>query len=260
MQTLTVPAPELVFDPPSGPAELEKPVTVRLPAVRYPDASEMSKDDVRTLGAFVYRGAAGSEEIWDEKNQAWAAVPSDDAGLAALTPVPLTPAEGAPAPWTGTLVAVGQKDKAGNPRYSKAEGGAPVYRLRAFAHAMRDGVEHRGVGAPSADLQFISGAENQRFALSFDTDTARDAGRARFTLKDAALQPAGYVEIRAAGGREVEIANCAPSGAVLARITISSDGDIRLTPASGRQIILDGQLEAQRITYLPGSGAGRQTL
>ncbi len=260
MQTLTVPAPELVFDPPAGPAELEKPVTVRLSAVRYPDAAAMPNDEARKLGAFVYRGPLGSEEIWDEKNQAWTIAPADAVGLAALDPVPFTPAEGEPAPWKGTLVAAGQKDRAGNPRFAKVEGGAPVYRLRAFAYAVRNGVEHRGVGAPSPDLQFISGAENQRFGLSFDTDSARDAGRARLTLKNSALQPAGYVKIRAVGGHEVEIANCTSSGAPLARVTLSADGDIRLTPAPGRQIMLEGQLEAQRITYLSHTGGGRQTL
>ncbi|HEX6322442.1 MAG TPA: hypothetical protein VFZ36_01850 [Vicinamibacterales bacterium] len=260
METLTVPAPELVFDPPAGPPELEKPVTVQLPAVRYPDATEMSKDDIRVLGAFVYRGAGGSEEIWDEKNGIWATPPADEAGLEQMTPVPFTPAEGGPAPWKGIFVAAGQKDKDGNPRFAKAEAGAPVYRLRAFARAERNNVTHRGVSGPSPDLQFVSAAENQRFGLSFDTETARDAGRARFTLKSGALQPAAYIELRAAGGREVDIVNCTASGGTLARITLTADGDIRLSPAAGRQIVLEGDLEAQRISYLPQGGGGRQTL
>lgn len=260
METLTVQAPELVFDPPAGPAELEKPVTVRLPPLRYPDAAAVPKDDARTVGAFIYRGAPGSEEIWDEKNQVWTAPPADDAELATMTPVPFTPVEGEPAPWQGILVAAGQKDKDGNPRFEKAQSGSPVYRLRAFAHADRNGVKHQGVGAPSPDLQFTSATENQRFNITYDTATARDAGLARIVLKNSALQPAGYIEIRATGGQEVEIANCTSSGTPLARVTLTADGDIRLAPGSGRQIVLEGPLEAQRISYLRHSDNSRQTL
>jgi hypothetical protein len=260
MQPLTVPAPELVFDPPAGPPELEKPVTVRLAAVRFPDGRDFSNDHVRTLGVFIYRGAVGSEEIWDEKNQVWAPSPADAVGLAALKPLPLTAAEGEPSPWKGTLVAAGQKDGAGNPRFAKAVSGTPVYRLRAFAHGVRDGVEHRGVGSPSPDLQFISATENQRFTIAFDTETAKDAQRARAVLKNSSLQPAGFLEIRAAGSQEIEIANCNASGTVLARVLISANGDIRLAPAAGRQIVLEGDLEARHVSYLPQGGGARQTL
>jgi hypothetical protein len=260
MQTLTLAAPELVLDPPAGPPALEKPVTVLLAAVRYPDSQEVSQDHVRTLGTLVYRGSPGSEEVWDEKNRTWTAAPADAAGLAALKPVPLSAAEGEPQPWKGILVAVGQKDKAGNPQFSKAQGGVPAYRLRAFAHVVRNGVEHRGVSGPSPELRFVSASENQRFAVSFDTETASDAGRARLMLKNSAVQPAGYLEIRAAGGQEIEIANCTSAGSVLARVTLSANGDIQLVPAPGRQIVLQGRLEAQQITYQPQGGGPRQTL
>jgi len=260
MQTLTLLKPDLVFDPPAGPPPLEKPVIVRLPAPQYPDNQPVPNGDVRTLGAFIYRGAVGSEEVWDEKNQTWATAPADAAALAALTPLPFAPAEGEPAPWKATLVAAGQKDKSGNPRFAKAVGGVPVYRLRAFAHAVRNGVEHRAVGAASSDVQFAGVAENHRFGVDLDPESPTDAGRARMRLKNSSLQQAGYIEIRAAGGQEVEIASCGASGAVLARVTLSADGDIHLAPAPGRQIVLDGPLEAQRISYLPQAGGARQTL
>lgn len=259
MPPLTVPAPELVLDPPSGPAQLEKPVTIRLATVRYPDSQSVGRDDVRKLGALVYRGAIGSEEVWDEGQQRWTGVPADEAALAALEPLPLAPPEG-DGPWSGTLIAVGQKDGAGAPRYAKAQGGVPVYRLRVLAEAVRGGVAHRGLGTPSPDLLFVSGTEQQRFAVEFDTEDAATAGRARLLLKNGALQPAGYLEIRAAGGQEVEVVNCTPSGAALARITLSADGDIHLIPAAGREIVLHGPLEAQRIAYQPQAGGARQTL
>jgi hypothetical protein len=228
--------------------------------VRYPDAHELTADDARVIGAFVYRGAIGGEEVWDHKNQQWVVPPIGLDALATLKPLPFGPAPGEPAPWKATLVAAGQKDKGGNPRYAKSITGTPVYRLRAFARAKRDGVEFQGLGAPTPDIQFVSATENQRFVVGFDTDDVSTARRARVMLKNSALQPAGFLEIRATGGQEVEVANCEPSGNVRARITLTSTGDIRLTPAPGRRILLDGDLDAQHITYQPQGGGTRQTL
>lgn len=260
MATLTVPAPELVFDPPGGPPQIEKPVTVRLGALKYPDAQDVAADDVRTLGAFVYRGAAGSEEVWDEKQQIWMSAPADPAALASLTPLPFSPEQGGATPWTGTLVAAGQKDKAGAPRFAKTQAGTPVYRLRAYAHAVRNGVEHRALGPASPDLQFVSAEDSRRFAIVLDPRSADEARTARVVLKNSSMRPAGYVEIRATGGHEVEVANCDAAGSVLARVTLTVSGDIRLEPAAGRTIVLGGPLEAQRISYLPNGGGMRQTL
>lgn len=257
---LTVPVPQLVLDPPGGPPQLEKPITVHLGAIAYPDATAVLPDHVRVVGALVSRGPAGSEEVWDEANQRWRLLPADAPALAALMPLPFSPPEAPGGPWQGTLVAVGQKDGAGADRFAKATGGMPVYRLRGVAAAVRDGVAYRGIGDPSPDLAFVSGAERQRFAVEFDTGQSSDAGRARLFLKNAALAPAGYLEIRATGGQEVEIANCTPFGSVLARVTLTADGDIALVPAAGRSIVLGARLEAEQIEYQPGGGGPRQTL
>jgi hypothetical protein len=260
MTTLTVPPPELVLDPPGGPPALEMPISLRLAGVQYPDGSDIAVDDVRSLGVLAYRGTPGSEEVWDENGQAWATAPADPAVIATLKPLPLSPPATPGTPWTGTLIAVGQVDGARKPRFAKADLGVPAYRLRAVADAVRGGVRYQGVSAPSPDLLFISATEQQRFAVEFDTGQASTAGRARLFLKNAALEPAGFLEIRASGGQEVEIANCAGSGTVLARITLSADGDIHLVPAAGRQIVLEAPLEAQEITYQPHNGGARQTL
>ena len=103
-------------------------------------------------------------------------------------------------------------------------------------------------------------AEHHRFGVDLDPESPTDVSRVRLRLKNSSLQQAGYLEIRAAGGQEVEIANCSTSGAVLARVTLSANGDIRLAPAPDRQIVLDGPLEAQRVSYLPQAGGVRQTL
>jgi hypothetical protein len=164
------------------------------------------------------------------------------------------------APWTGMLVAFGQKDANGGARFNAAANGAPVYRLRGVLQVARDGAVLSGVGGPSADILFASSAERQRFRITFDTQDAASARRARLYLQDAGLRQAGYVEIRASGGREVEIASCDASGGVRARVTLTDDGDIHLAPAAGRSIVLDGPLEAQRVRFQPAGGGSRQTL
>jgi hypothetical protein len=125
---------------------------------------------------------------------------------------------------------------------------------------MRNGVEHHALGPASTDLQFVSAEDSKRFGIVLDTGKASDARTARMLLKNGSLNPAGYVEIRATGGQEVEIANCDAGGAVLARITLAASGDIRLDPAAGRSIVLGGPLEAQRVSYQPQGGGARQTL
>lgn len=260
MPTLTIPVPQLVFDPPGGPPQIEKPVTVRLDPVLYPDAQQVTANDMRVLGAFIYRGPLGGEDVWDDKGKSWTTAPATAAGLASMTPLPFTPATGESSPWKTTLVAAGQKDGSGKDRFAKAQGGNPKYRIRAYAHAVRNGVEYRALGSPSADLLFVSAADNARFTVMLDTGDASTATSARMLLKNGSLATAGYLEIRATSGQEVEVANCTASGAVLARITLSSDGHIHLAPAAGSSIVLDGPLEAEQVTYQPSAGGGRQTL
>jgi hypothetical protein len=258
--TLTVPTPELVFDPPSGPPALEKPVTIRLGWPRERDGTPVAVADVSQYGTLVYRGTLGAEEVWDEAAGRWIAAPLDPEAVFRLRPVPVTAPTTSTDPWTGMLVAFGQKDATGASRFSKSTGSGPAYRLRGTVLAAGGGTARTGIGGPSPDFEFISATERQRFRVIFDTDDAANAGRARLLLQDAALRQVGYVEIRALGGREVEIASCDPWGTVVARVTLTDSGDIHLAPAAGRSIVLDGPLEAQRVRYQPAAGGARQTL
>lgn len=260
MQPLQVSAPELVLASPDAAPALEQPVGLRLASPRYLDGGEVAPQELRVVGAFVYRGPPGAEELWDEAARAWSTPPTDEARLAELVPLALSPAASGAAPWTGTLVAIGATDHAGAPRFAKAVGGAPAYRVRAFARALRAGVEHGALGPPSPDLRFVTATEGQRFRVLFDTGRASDAGSARIVLVDGAGRAAGQLEIRAAGAREVEIASCGPGGDPLALLTWTSEGDLRLAPAPGRRIVLAGPLEAQELSYLPAGGGARRWL
>src|SRR5690606_24618353 len=110
-------------------------------------------------------------------------------------------------PWQGLLVAAGQKDKTGAARFAKAIGGSPAYRVRVLARFQIDGALAEGLSAPSADLSFVSATDNDRFAITLDTGQAADCTVVRIQIKNGALQPAAFLELRAHDA-EVEIANC----------------------------------------------------
>jgi len=261
MPLLTMPIPQLQYDPPGPAAQLEKQVNITLATVTYADGQATSPDQLQKIGAFVYRVAVqgGGEEIWNDTEQVWQPAVTDAAALAALTPVALAFKQGEAAPWQGMLVTAGQKDKQGASRYDRAVNGRPVYHLRAFAQFKRDGITAAGVSAPRTELNFVSAVENQRFAITFDTTSAADCTRARLQIKNPALQPAGYVELRASGP-EIEIANCDAAGQAIARVLLTASGDIELYPATGRKVLVQGDLEAGHVRYLPAGGGVKQDL
>jgi hypothetical protein len=43
-------------------------------------------------------------------------------------------------------------------------------------------------------------------------------------------------------------------------LTIEADGDIRLSPAAGRRVVITSDLEVERVRYLPASGLPKKTL
>ena len=259
MATLTVQPPKLQFDPAGPSAQLEKPVNVKLPPVTHADGQAASQDQLQKIGAFIYRKQAGAEEMWNEGEQAWQPVSTDVATLAALTPLALAFKDGQPEPWQGVLVAAGQTDRNGAPRFAKAVNGEPVYRMRALARFQRDGALAEAVSAPSADLTFISATEKQRFAISLTPEDPGEANVARIHLRNSSLQPAAFIELRASGP-ELEIANCNSSGQVTARVILTAAGDIELRPMSGRRVIVHGDLEAEHLRYLPAGGSVKQDL
>lgn len=264
---LLVPPPELLLDPPGSAPALEKPVNVRVGVVRFADGSELLVGDARVVGLFLYRSLGGGEEMWDETSQTWTTPTASLDDLAALKPLglaPNPPPAPPPAPaiapkWTGMIIAAGQKDGSGADRIVKATGGAPAYRVRAFASASRGGQPYAGLSDASTDLLFVSTSDAQRFSVALDP-SPKEPVRAHMALKDASMAEVGYVEIRRVPGPAVEIANCDASGTPLAVITLAADGSIRLTPAAGQQIVLNGPLSAGTIEFQPSGGGARVLL
>jgi hypothetical protein len=160
----------------------------------------------------------------------------------------------------GVLVAAGQKDSIGGDRFKTTTTGTPTYRLRAFARSQRQEVEYFGLSDPTNGFTFVRERDKQRFLVDLDPNDPHECKSATILLKNSSLRKAGFIEIRAATGQEVEIANCAPDGTVRATIVLEQNGDIRLRPSSGRRIVLDGPLDAGLVSYQPLGGGPRLTL
>ena len=250
MTPLTVPAPQLSWKD-AGAPQLEQQIDVKLAALRFPDGLEASDAEMQIVGAYIYRTSPAGEELWNEAEQRWGVAPGD---LTALPPLPFVYKKGEPLPWQGTLIAIGQKDKDGNDRFAKTVGNTPRYRLRAHARFTHAGNDYAGLSAPSADLAFISGLENQRFKVLMDPDDPQQAQEVTLLLRNSALVPAGQLKITTKNGQSVEIANFDAAGNPLAAVQVAADGSIHLKPAAGQKIVLDGDLVAQHIRYLPAAG------
>jgi hypothetical protein len=248
VNTLVLPIPTLSQDPPVPVFELEQPVAVKLAALAFPDGAPLAQSDFKKGGAFVYRRRAGLEEIWNSATKSWEPPSSD---LSTLTPLPFTFKAGESSPWSAVLAAAGQKDKDGQPAFDKATGGVPAYYVRGWITATRAGADYAGLSPPTPDFTFVSAVDNQRFGILLTPDKAqgREANQARLQLKNAAQQPVGWVEIRATNGQEVEIVKCDAGGGKLSSVLLADDGTIHLTPAAGKEIVLEGNLLAKRVRY-----------
>lgn len=240
-------------------APMDKPVGVQLAPFTLADGSAPAADEVSKVGVFIQR-ADGL--LWHEKQQGWVVPPSDAEAFAALEPLALSPKDDAPAPggpppapspFQGELIAIGQKDKAGAPRYVPVNDGGGAYRLRGFALVKKAGVVHVGLGAPSADIRFVRLQGEERFGPLFDTDGPQDCTDVRFRLRDGAGQPSGWLRLRSSP-RDVELANFDAAGAPLASVRLTAAGDIELHPAPGRQVIVDGDLDVRFVHYQPHAG------
>jgi hypothetical protein len=147
----------------------------------------------------------------------------------------------------------------GAPLLTPAVAHFPQYRLRGVFHAERGGIGAFGVGVESVPIEFLSTADLKRFGVELSPDQI-EATRVRIMLVDAAKRARGAIEIDASGNGVLTLANFDGAGGALASVTLESDGTIRLAPASGAKVVIAGDLETDRIRYLPSGGGFHQNL
>lgn len=257
---LLVPAPAVSFKAVAGTyAPLTDVVTLSFDAVRFPDGSAMSSDDLAAAQALLLRNATpiSSTEVWDADAKSWRSVGGADLRL--LNGIPLLPPKSGAAPWQGVLLAAAVTDAGGTPQIAAAAPNFPQYRVRGAFRAKRAGVEAFGLGPESAPIEFAAASATGRFGAELTPDPA-GATRVRIVLRSASAQPIGFVEIDASDGNRVTLANFDAFGSALASVVLQADGSIRLAPLAGRTVVIAGDLEAEHVRYLPAGGGAKQDL
>lgn len=253
---LTVDPPTLTFEPTAGGhAALEKPLDVRVAPVLL-EGQSLGADALSTFGFFVYRRATSSAapEIWNDAAKAWQLEGSSPL-QPAPTPTPFAHEADQPKPWHGIVVAAGGKDANGQPQFSSAVGGHPLYSVRAL-FTTKDSTELT-LSGPSDNVMFASVSDSNLMVLGpGDGEQPDSATQARIMLKSPAMSVIGRVLIeRDSPGARVTLDNA--SGA---SIVLHPNGHIELRPAAGQQVIIAGDLDVGHITYLPAGGGVKQVL
>jgi hypothetical protein len=249
---LTVPAPTLSYeDAGGGAAALEKPVSILIAPVTE-GSSVLGPPNLTVFGYSVQRHLTNGSaaEVWDDAAKAW--VPDQPGSTA--KPVALTFRDGDPNPWLGMLVAGGTKDGAGAPAYVKAHNGYPAYSVRG---AFTDKTGNSATGPASPPLTFAGASDRNLMVIGPGEDEKPDqATQSRILLKNTNLQEiGGLTVVRDSPGAVVTLSNAAGASVIL-----RSDGAIELRPASGKGVIIAGDVETEHITYRPAGGAAKKTL
>jgi hypothetical protein len=248
MTTLLVPLPVLKLEA-SGPAlaTLEKPITVTSKLIVLPDGTPITDQTPKAVaGFFLYRQPPSSvaTQIWDQDQKQWRN--ASDSLAATLKPKPLAFKKGQPAPWEGVFVATTDKDA--------VQAGAMAYFFRTFFQAPFSNSMLSGFSPPTAPIRFVALADAAQAGIKLESpETAIEI---QLFLRNSAKQIIGSVHlINVSGQARIEISNT-----VGATVVLTEQGDIQLTPAAGRNVVLGGALLAQRIHYQPEGGGGTQWL
>jgi hypothetical protein len=252
---MTIPKPTLQFeDAGGGTAALEKPVNVLIGEVKE-GTTALGPDLLATFGLFSYRRATSGAglEIWDDGAKQWK--PDPGTAVDSIKPSMLANKQGDPNPWQGIVVAAGGKDSSGQPQFAKAKSGYPSYSFRAW-FATKDGTDKK-LSDPTDNLQFVGSSDKNLMVVGpGDDEKPEEATQSRVQLKDTSLNVIGQLLIeRDSPGARVTVSNAAGASVVL-----HPDGHIELKPAAGKNVVVSGDLETERITYQPSGGGPKREL
>jgi hypothetical protein len=211
----------------------EKPVNLSCGEVLFSDGRVLPSEGAEIHGFLLFRQtASGSTEVWDDSTEAreW------KAGGTEVMPSPLAFYEGK---WQTIFVASGQKDKDGKDKFALDQTTKYFVRLL-FAGIDEAGVEQRGVSVDTSLWSLMAPGTANRAGLTMeppDTDPSK-ASEVRLFLKDAGRSgEKGTIAIREkTSGFEIEVTT---NGA---RILLTGDGSIELSPAPSKQVTVLGNI------------------
>lgn len=239
---LTAPDPTLAYEALApGVAAGELPLTVLVGAVTR-DGGPLGPQDFTAADLHTYRlrAPAAGFEVWEPATGTW--VP--DPGVIMTPGEPLMYLPGMPLPWQAIVVAGGQ------PRFEKASGGFPRYSFRA-----RFDTAHEEVVTESPSVAFGSVLDRNLMVLGPGEGEQPDsATQARLQLKSDPVSVIGGLVIR----RESGTARVRLDNSAGASIILNADGSIDITPAAGKPVLVNGDLETGRLVYTDASGTRKQ--
>jgi len=229
---LTVPIP--TFQQDSGPATTlaaDKPITLSCPPVTFADGTTLSPSTATAFTYLLFRESLGSgSEVWDSSAKTWRPA------AAAVNAQPLFWMKQT---WQALLVAIGNNDSSGQPAFqTDATTGYPVYGTQFFFTGTdAGGVQQSGQSLMSAPVAILAPGSQNLAGVAINPNDPTKATDLLIFLKDSSLTEQGYVRIFQDGsGFHVELF----SGG--ARVLVSNNGAIVLSPAAGQAVEINGSL------------------
>lgn len=230
---LTVPRPKVTVEGISGTQFVaEKPMNLTCGAVIFPDGSELAPEQAEQFVFRLYRKLSnGNQEAWDPSNEGWVSE------SAAPEPEPLAFMDGV---WQNVMVAMGQQDHAGLDKFATDRSSSfPKYHVRCLFGAVdAAGAQHEGTSPASTEFTVYAAGALDRAGLAMAPPDLAEAEEIRLFLKDEGLvAERGMIAIRGHSGIfEIELRVGGAS------VWLNNSGDIQLSPASGRSVVVEGDV------------------
>jgi hypothetical protein len=228
---LTVPIP--TFAQGSGPATTlvaDKPITLSCAPVTFADGTTLSPSNAKAFTYLMFRESlATGSEVWDSTAKTW---------RSAAATVAAQPLFWMNQTWQSLLAAIGN-DSSGQPAFqTDPTTGYPIYTTQFFFTGTdSQGVQQSGQSLLSAAVTILAAGTQNRAGVSINPSDPTQATDLRIFLKDSSLTEQGHVRIFQDGsGFHVELF----SGG--ARVVVSNNGAIALSPAAGQVVEINGSL------------------
>ena len=229
---LTVPIP--TFQQGTSPAvtlAADKPITLSCAPVTFSDGTALSPLNATSSTYLLFRETLGSgSEVWDPHAKAWK---SPSAGVTAQPLFWMSQS------WQSLLVAVGNNDSSGQPAFlTDPTTGYPIYATQFFFSGTDPhGVEQTGQSLLSAPITILAPGSQNLAGVAINPNDPTKANDLLIFLKDSSLTEQGHLRIFQDGsGFHVELF----SGG--ARVVVSNNGAIALSPAAGQVVQINGSL------------------
>jgi hypothetical protein len=236
---LAIPQPGITQDGAAGTkVSAAKAITLTCSPVTFSDGTALDAQHASRSTYVLYRQPAGSTlQAWNPATKSWQPAEPTPSGDTLFFK------DGA---WTGLLVAAGKNDAAGNPLFDPTVSASYSVACM-FAGTDAAGATESGTSSPSQSFMVMQPGADLRAGLSIEPQDPAEAGELQIFLKDSSLATRATVTLTSSGG-DYSVTLAAGG----ARVEVSEDGTIALTPAASGTVHITGQLEIDGSLSLNG--------